>query len=96
MKSGCFLAKIMQGLAKNVVKILLIWYADLFSQIQRRAVSGRFCIVPQKTDISAKGSTQGESGEIGRRTRLRIWRRKVSGFESPLSHHLSDEYDVIF
>src|SRR6185369_12976108 len=28
----------------------------------------------------------GESGEIGRRTRLRIWRREAWGFESPLSH----------
>ena len=27
-----------------------------------------------------------ESGETGRRTRLRIWRRKAWGFESPLSH----------
>src|SRR6267142_2825776 len=30
-----------------------------------------------------------ESGGIGRRTRLRIWRRKAWGFESPLSHQLS-------
>jgi hypothetical protein len=29
-----------------------------------------------------------ESGGIGRRARLRIWYRKVWGFESPLSHHL--------
>jgi hypothetical protein len=29
-----------------------------------------------------------ESGGIGRRTRLRIWRRKAWGFESPLSHQL--------
>jgi hypothetical protein len=28
----------------------------------------------------------GESGGIGRRTRLRIWRVKPWGFESPLSH----------
>src|SRR4030095_6445639 len=28
-----------------------------------------------------------ESGGIGRRARLRIWYRKVWGFESPLSHH---------
>jgi hypothetical protein len=27
-----------------------------------------------------------ESGGIGRRARLRIWYRKVWGFESPLSH----------
>src|SRR5581483_4834620 len=31
----------------------------------------------------------GGSGGIGRRTRLRIWRRKAWGFESPLSHQLS-------
>ena len=30
---------------------------------------------------------QRESGGIGRRARLRIWYRKVWGFESPLSHH---------
>ena len=30
-----------------------------------------------------------ESGGIGRRTRLRIWRVKPWGFESPLSHHNS-------
>jgi hypothetical protein len=30
-----------------------------------------------------------ESGEIGRRTRLRIWRSNPWGFKSPLSHHLS-------
>ena len=29
-----------------------------------------------------------ESGEIGRRTRLRIWRGNPWGFESPLSHQL--------
>src|SRR6185503_21361642 len=29
---------------------------------------------------------QCESGGIGRRARLRIWYRKVWGFESPLSH----------
>src|SRR6202035_4848451 len=29
-----------------------------------------------------------ESGEIGRRTRLRIWRGNPWGFESPLSHHI--------
>ena len=29
---------------------------------------------------------QRESGGIGRRARLRIWYRKVWGFESPLSH----------
>jgi|SRR5580700_7040694 hypothetical protein len=29
-----------------------------------------------------------ESGGIGRRTRLRIWRVKPWGFESPLSHHV--------
>jgi hypothetical protein len=28
-----------------------------------------------------------ESGGIGRRTRLRIWRGNPWGFESPLSHH---------
>ena len=28
-----------------------------------------------------------ESGEIGRRTRLRIWRGNPWGFKSPLSHH---------
>ena len=28
-----------------------------------------------------------ESGGIGRRARLRIWYRKVWGFESPLSHY---------
>src|SRR3984957_4885779 len=33
-------------------------------------------------------STKRESGEIGRRTRLRIWRGDPWGFESPLSHHL--------
>ena len=32
-------------------------------------------------------STACESGGIGRRTRLRIWRVKPWGFESPLSHH---------
>ena len=31
-----------------------------------------------------------ESGGIGRRTRLRIWRVKPWGFESPLSHQLFD------
>jgi hypothetical protein len=30
----------------------------------------------------------GESGGIGRRTGFRFQRRKVWGFESPLSHHL--------
>src|SRR6476661_1087030 len=32
-----------------------------------------------------------ESGETGRRTRLRIWRRKAWGFESPLSHVRGDK-----
>src|SRR5271156_818387 len=31
-------------------------------------------------------SAKCESGEIGRRTRLRIWRGNPWGFESPLSH----------
>ena len=31
---------------------------------------------------------QCESGGIGRRTRLRIWRGNPWGFESPLSHHV--------
>ena len=35
-----------------------------------------------------------ESGEIGRRTRLRIWRGNPWGFESPLSHHLSSRISV--
>ena len=35
------------------------------------------------------GSTRRESGEIGRRTRLRIWRGNPWGFESPLSHQNS-------
>ncbi len=30
-----------------------------------------------------------EGGGIGRRTRFRFWRRKVWGFESPLSHQNS-------
>ena len=30
-----------------------------------------------------------ESGEIGRRTRLRIWRGNPWGFESPLSHQFT-------
>jgi hypothetical protein len=30
-----------------------------------------------------------ESGGIGRRTRLRIWRVKPWGFESPLSHQIT-------
>ena len=33
--------------------------------------------------------SQCESGGIGRRTRLRIWRVKPWGFESPLSHQLN-------
>src|SRR5271169_3914318 len=33
-------------------------------------------------------AAQCESGGIGRRTRLRIWRVKPWGFESPLSHQL--------
>ena len=32
---------------------------------------------------------QRESGGIGRRARLRIWYRKVWGFESPLSHQVT-------
>src|SRR5262245_48470583 len=36
---------------------------------------------------SERGSChKSESGGIGRRARLRIWYRKVWGFESPLSH----------
>ena len=37
-------------------------------------------------DLQYKLPHQCESGGIGRRTRLRIWRRKAWGFESPLSH----------
>ena len=32
-----------------------------------------------------------ESGGIGRRTRLRIWRGNPWGFESPLSHHFHSD-----
>src|SRR3954451_12082018 len=39
------------------------------------------------TDISFTADR--ESGETGRRTRLRIWRRKAWGFKSPLSHGLA-------
>jgi hypothetical protein len=38
--------------------------------------------------FTIRNSTQCESGGIGRRTRLRIWRRKAWGFESPLSHQM--------
>ena len=34
-----------------------------------------------------------ESGGIGRRTRLRIWRVKPWGFESPLSHQITADLD---
>jgi hypothetical protein len=37
-------------------------------------------------------STNCESGGIGRRTRLRIWRVKPWGFESPLSHQELSAY----
>ena len=36
-----------------------------------------------------KARAASESGEIGRRTRLRIWRVTPWGFESPLSHQTS-------
>ena len=36
--------------------------------------------------VDENGDVPCESGGIGRRTRLRIWRVKPWGFESPLSH----------
>ena len=39
-------------------------------------------------DASASGRVCG-SGEIGRHTILRGWRRKAWGFKSPLPHHTS-------
>ena len=41
--------------------------------------------------MKAQAVAQCESGEIGRRTRLRIWRRNPWGFKSPLSHHLFNQ-----
>jgi hypothetical protein len=38
-------------------------------------------------------SYSSESGGIGRRTRLRIWRVKPWGFESPLSHQFINHYN---
>src|SRR5437762_7110099 len=35
---------------------------------------------------NVESASLGESGGIGRRARLRIWYRKMWGFESPLSH----------
>src|SRR5579871_5094455 len=40
------------------------------------------------------GQPECESGGIGRRTRLRIWRVKPWGFESPLSHQLSTPFPI--
>src|SRR5262245_62136090 len=37
--------------------------------------------------LTVIGWKQRESGGTGRRARLRIWYRKVSGFKSRLSHH---------
>ena len=44
------------------------------------------CHQALRLSIGYSSGAQGGSGEIGRRTRLRIWRRKAWGFESPLSH----------
>jgi hypothetical protein len=46
------------------------------------------CFALAKDDLQYRLLTC-ESGGIGRRTRLRIWRRKAWGFESPLSHQQS-------
>src|SRR3954464_14999829 len=43
---------------------------------------------------SAAGYQECESGGIGRRTRLRIWRVKPWGFESPLSHQSLRAFSV--
>ncbi len=45
-------------------------------------------VAPQQR-VNVSLVSQRESGEIGRRTRLRIWRSNPWGFKSPLSHHLS-------
>jgi hypothetical protein len=45
------------------------------------AVAGR-----KRYNLHTKAEKPCESGGIGRRTRFRFWRRKVWGFESPLSH----------
>src|SRR4030095_1439595 len=44
-------------------------------------------LLPQGSNYHDRQSEFCESGGIGRRARLRIWYRKVWGFESPLSHH---------
>jgi hypothetical protein len=43
---------------------------------------------PMKRPAKIARSSLCESGGIGRRTRLRIWRVKPWGFKSPLSHQL--------
>ena len=55
---------------------------DTFTRTRK---STRSCKRSQQSSIFHVSKS--ESGGIGRRARLRIWYRKVWGFESPLSHH---------